>query len=306
MTMFKVSICICTRNRPDELDRALESISRSTIRVYETIVSDDSMNDETEVMVRSRYPQVKYTRGPRKGLGANRNHAVQLATGTHVLFMDDDVVLNETFLEKMRAYISNRPVAESVKLIVTGTEHHRGGRISTPHEQSFLGFQKIDYQSDQGLRTVVINSTLFPISVFDHILFDDQLVYGYDEVDIATRSSYGGYTIHFLKDAYNFHFPSQINRDYYKPFTEASRLYVTFKRYLYSERKIGKAVLFMILASAHNLAANVKRDARSSIGNTWRTLGLAYGYLINHMLARRRSAYSLQSNINSVKFKEHR
>lgn len=293
MDMFKVSICICTRNRPAELDMALQSLRRSTIRVYETIVSDDSTNDETETLVRRRYPEVKYTRGPRKGLGANRNHAVQLATGTHVLFMDDDVILEETFLEKMWAYIRKCPFEQSASMIVTGTEVNRG-RLVIPHEQSFLGFQKVPYQSGSNLRTIVINSTLFPSRVFDDILFDDQLVYGYDEVDIATRSSYAGFTIHLLKDAFNTHFPSQINRDYYKPYKEASRLYVTFKRYLFSERKYAKAVLFMILASFHNVAVNIKHDARGSVMKSWRTLTLTYGYLFKHMLERRRSRYSRQ------------
>ena len=285
--VFKVSVCICTRNRPDELDRALASLMRSTIPVYETIVSDDSTNDETEIMVRSRYPEVKYTRGPRKGLGANRNHAVNLATGTNVLFIDDDVILEKRFLEKMWNYISARPLEESVKLIVTGTEHHRDGRVRLPHDQSFLGFQQVEYRSDQGLRSVVINSTLFPISVFDKLRFDDQLVYGYEEVDFALRSSYEGYKIHLLRDAFNMHYPSPANRNYYKPFKDASRLYVTFKRYLYSERKAAKAVIYLIVATAHNVLTNLKRNVLCGLVTSWRTFRLACSYIRNDRKARR-------------------
>jgi len=285
--LFKVSICICTRNRPADLDTALQSLGRSTIRVYETIVSDDSTNDETEELVHSRYPEVKYTRGPRKGLGANRNHAVQFASGTHVLFMDDDVMLHEKFLETMWSYISSQPLEDSARLIVTGTELHRGGRYVFPRDQNFLGFQSVPYQSEIGLRTIVINSTLFPINVFDKLRFDDQLVYGYDEVDIATRCSFSGYTIHLLKNAYNMHFPSKINRDYYKPYKEASRLYVTLKRYVYSERKYLKAALFFLLAFAHTMLANFKRDVRNCVTTSWRTFRLACGYYNNYRLASR-------------------
>ena len=42
---------------------------------------------------------MKYLEGPRKGLGANRNNILRAITGSHVLFIDDDVVLNEKFLE---------------------------------------------------------------------------------------------------------------------------------------------------------------------------------------------------------------
>lgn len=45
--MSKVSICICTMNRPTDLRRCLESIKRSGMRPYEVIVSDDSSEELT-------------------------------------------------------------------------------------------------------------------------------------------------------------------------------------------------------------------------------------------------------------------
>ena len=96
---FNVSVCICTRNRPQELSKALHSVERSTYPAFEVIVSDDSTNDDTKKLMISHFPTVKYLEGPRKGLGANRNNVLKSVTGSHVLFIDDDVVLHENFLE---------------------------------------------------------------------------------------------------------------------------------------------------------------------------------------------------------------
>ena len=39
---LNISVCICTRNRPDDLSKALKSVERSTYPAFEVIVSDDS------------------------------------------------------------------------------------------------------------------------------------------------------------------------------------------------------------------------------------------------------------------------
>ena len=103
---FKVSVCICTRNRPQELSKALHSVERSTYPAFEVIVSDDSTNDETKKLIISHFSTVKYLDGPRKGLGANRNNILKAVTGSQVLFIDDDVILNENFLDGNNTFSS--------------------------------------------------------------------------------------------------------------------------------------------------------------------------------------------------------
>ena len=98
---FAVSVLICTRNRPAELGRALESVARSTLPVHQVVVSDDS-SDNRSRRVTEAVPDVVWTAGPRVGLGANRNHALRMASGSHVLFIDDDVELGEEFLPLVR------------------------------------------------------------------------------------------------------------------------------------------------------------------------------------------------------------
>lgn len=287
---YQVSVCICTRNRPEELKKALESLERSTYPIFEFIVSDDSTNQNTQSLINSHFPKVKYLSGPRRGLGANRNNALKAVTGSHVLFIDDDVILGENFLgtifADLEAY-SNQAGEEIYQIIVTGLEKTKG-ELVFPHEQDFLGFQKIDYREGDSLKTVVINSAVFPRCLFDKVLFDEKLVYGCDEVDFTTRAVKEGFKILLCPDAVNFHFPSTVNRDFYKPYHEASRLYVTFKRYFSTEKKRLKALAYLGIASVHTVAHTLKIEGLRGILKPIQTFRTVASYVVREYLTERK------------------
>jgi len=288
---YQVAVCICTRNRPEELQKALDSLERSTYPIFEIIVSDDSTNEDTKALVTSHFPNVKYLAGPRRGLGANRNNVLKAVTGSYVLFIDDDVLLGEQFLEtifsSLEGYINKEGREKENKIIVTGLEN-QNGEIVFPHEQDFLGFQKIDYQEGDTLMTVVINSAIFPSSLFQKVLFDEKLVYGCDEVDFTTRAVQEGFKILLCPDAINFHFPSKINRDFYQPYHEASRLYVTFKRYFSTEKKKLKALVYLGLASAHTWVYTIKVEGLRGILKPIQTFRTVASYVFQEYLTERK------------------
>jgi glycosyltransferase involved in cell wall biosynthesis len=277
---FSLSVCICTRNRPNDLRLALESIRHSAYPVLEVIVSDDSTNDETEQLLLD-YPEAIYVRGPRVGLGANRNNALRQVSGSHVLFIDDDVIIGRSFVHAVLRELERFKPAQRQSVIVTGPENNRG-RLIYPNNTNFLGFQRIPYQQGEALRTIVINCTVFPRSLFEQVVFDEQLVYGYDEVDVAGRALQYGYRIVLCDEAVNEHYPSAVNRDYYNDYKEASRLYVTLKRYALTEKKRLKAISFMLVAAAHTLASAWKREGIRGWGRTWNTLRIAAGYYLRN------------------------
>jgi GT2 family glycosyltransferase len=279
---YQVAVCICTRNRPEELKKALDSLDDSTYPIFEVIVSDDSTNNDTQILIASHFPKVKYLAGPRRGLGANRNNALKAVTGSHVLFIDDDVILGEQFLETVFAESEafyKKEGEETYKIIVTGIEK-TNGEFVFPHEQDFLGFQKIDYREGDALKTVVINSAVFPRCLFDKVLFDEKLVYGCDEVDFTTRAVKNGFKILLCTDAVNLHFPSTINRDFYQPYHEASRLYVTFKRYFSTENKRLKALAYLGIASAHTMAHTLKLEGLRGILKSIQTFRTVAFYVV--------------------------
>ncbi|TFE22643.1 glycosyltransferase family 2 protein [Cohnella luojiensis] len=290
---YHFTVCICTRNRPDDLSNALRSLERSKVKIHEIIVSDDSTDIRTEQLVKSNFPNVHYLPGPKIGLSANRNHAIRAATGTHLLFIDDDVKMVNDFFVKISEVLRRNDRVYGNKVIITGLEN-KNGSIIYPHNQTFLGFQSRPYKDEEPLKTIVINSTVFPITLFKEILFDEQLIYGYEEVDIATRAVQKGYSILLSKETINYHYPSEINRDFYKSYITTSRIYATFKRYLFTERKWFKALSFFIVALIHTILHGIKVEGSKGFLSSLRTISNSINYILIDMKKKR----SHKTNIN--------
>lgn len=279
-----VSVCICTRNRPEDLSKALKSVERSTYRAFEVIVSDDSTNDETKNLVVVQFPKVKYLEGPRKGLGANRNNALKTVKGSHVLFIDDDVVLNENFLEIVCNRLAKYAEQESIDNVIISGIENKNGQLVFPGEQSFLGYQNVSYKEGDRIRTVVINSAVFPFTLFRNTLFDEKLVYGNDEVDLTTRATQKGYKVILCPEALNFHYPSEVNRGYYEPYHDSTRIYVTFKRYFATENNTLKALIYLPYAYTYAAARNFKYRGLRSFSETLNTFSMSLKFITDEFL----------------------
>jgi glycosyltransferase involved in cell wall biosynthesis len=225
--------------------------------VHQVIVSDDG-DDDTARAICEEFG-VTYLRGPRRGLCANRNNAISEVTGTHVLFLDDDARLGKDFLARAITRLDRmRRESGNDMVIVTGRELRPDGHRTEARDQSFLGFQEVAYSPLSEMHTVVINAALFPASLFERIRFDEQIRYGYDEVDVTTRAVALGYYIAAEPDAINEHRPSPTSRDGYDRVIDASRLYVTLKRYAQTDRSPMRALAFCIVAPTHLFAAAIK------------------------------------------------
>jgi GT2 family glycosyltransferase len=227
-------------------------------------------------MVRGEFGWAQYVEGPRRGLGANRNCALSGATGEFVLFMDDDACMGGRFLESALRARARGETPERV--IVSGCVLEQG-QVIRAHDQSFLGYQNIPYRPGQKLRTIVMSSALFPRKLFDLVRFDENLVYGYDEVDIASQALRHGYQIVHSDEAVNSHHPSVVNRAGYRSHADASRLYVTFKRYARCERAYAKAAMFLVLAPLHCVVAATRRRGLSGLRDGWLTVRSAARFM---------------------------
>lgn len=266
----------------------LQSIARSARPVDRVIVSDDGDDGATATVCARAAQEVQYVRGPGRGLGPNRNHALRHAEQDLLLFLDDDCLFGADFLARALACLTSNERAYGVgRVIVSGAEKTPRQERKLPGAQTFLGFQSRAYEDHDVLTSININCTLFPRSVFDRYLFDPQIRYGYDEVDIATRAAKGGYRIVLCPDAVNDHRPSPHSREDYETFKTASRFYVTLKRYALTERRYLRALAFVVLAPLHAVISGARhrglRGARDALSAAW----LAAGYLRLHVAGAR-------------------
>jgi GT2 family glycosyltransferase len=85
-----VSVVIATRNRKDELRRALNSATALTSQP-EILVIDDASDDGTCEMVREEFPAVRlFSHCERRGYVVRRNEGARIALGDVLVSIDDD------------------------------------------------------------------------------------------------------------------------------------------------------------------------------------------------------------------------
>ncbi len=88
------TVAIVTRNRRDELRRALRSAAAQTVPC-ELIVVDDCSEDGTAEMVAAEFPNARLHRSERReGTLIQRNRAVRMARAAIVFFLDDDAAFS--------------------------------------------------------------------------------------------------------------------------------------------------------------------------------------------------------------------
>ena len=95
------SVVIPTFERPQDLQAALIALSQKKQlykKPFEIIVSDDSNDDRSRLLIESKFNGVKWTPGKRNGPAGNRNSGAKIANGEWLIFIDDDCIPVPNFL----------------------------------------------------------------------------------------------------------------------------------------------------------------------------------------------------------------
>jgi|WetSurMetagenome_2_1015567.scaffolds.fasta_scaffold317821_1 glucosyl-dolichyl phosphate glucuronosyltransferase len=103
-----ISVLICTFNRSGSLSKTLDSVGSQLMPpsvAWEVVVIDNNSSDQTKQVVESyclRNPALfRYVFEARQGLSRARNAGVRVARGQIVVFTDDDVIAEPTWLERL-------------------------------------------------------------------------------------------------------------------------------------------------------------------------------------------------------------
>ena len=129
-----VSIVLPTRNRPDDLSRCLESISKqATSRPVEIVVVDNDPDSGVTPPVVARFPAARLVKEWRKGLSYARNAGILASRGDLIVATDDDVTVPEQWLERLVA-----PFSDPSVMVVTGNVLPVA--LDTPSQQIFEAY----------------------------------------------------------------------------------------------------------------------------------------------------------------------
>lgn len=90
--MKKISVCIPSYKRPDNIKRLLQSIAIQTFKDYEVVITDDSPDDSVKSVVDqfSELPIFYFQNEKPLGTPANWNYAISLARAEWIKIMHDD------------------------------------------------------------------------------------------------------------------------------------------------------------------------------------------------------------------------
>ncbi|HXM57702.1 MAG TPA: glycosyltransferase family A protein [Candidatus Dormibacteraeota bacterium] len=107
-----VSVVICTRDRPDTIGAALDSVLAQDYPDFEVLVIDQSRGDETAQIVdraRERFPRIRSVRLRTPGLSRAYNAGVREAAADLLAFTDDDVVAPPDWLRSIVNAFASHP-----------------------------------------------------------------------------------------------------------------------------------------------------------------------------------------------------
>ncbi len=152
-----LTVVICTRDRPELLEKCLQSILRlrvSQSRCFQILVVDNAPSSgATRELVRS-LSEVGYVLEPKPGLDFARNRALAEVTTEKVAFVDDDAVVDIGWVSGLEAAWAHDPSAVAVTGQVLPLELATNAQLIFEESGGFRrGFQTTRYSGQTRDRT---------------------------------------------------------------------------------------------------------------------------------------------------------
>lgn len=223
-----ISVIVPTFNRCSYLREAVESLNRQNLSkdLFEVIVVDNGSNDETHYVVDRAMQEyldlkISYIYEPEPGLLSGRHKGAMVAKGDILVFIDDDIIADENWLESIAASFKrkdvlivggrNLPKYESgpAKWLKWFWSDHQFGK--TCGHLSLLDFGDEEHTIDPryvwGLNFAIRRDTLFELGGFhpDCVPPDVQYFQGDGETGLTIKAQERGMTALYQPKALVYH-----------------------------------------------------------------------------------------------------
>jgi GT2 family glycosyltransferase len=117
-TTPSVALVICTRNRPEALEKCLFAIGSLSPKPDEIVVVDNDPSTGATLAVASAFPGIRYVPEPRAGLSVARNTGIRHCTSDLVAFTDDDVIVHSAWVGAVRRVFHDPQVSAMTGLVL--------------------------------------------------------------------------------------------------------------------------------------------------------------------------------------------
>mgnify|MGYP001822179522 CR=1 FL=1 len=105
-----ISIVMCTRDRPEKIDRSLAGLVRLAPQADEIILVDNAPSTNATQKISQKYKGVQYILEPRPGLSIARNTGLRACSGEIIAFTDDDVSVPPAWIAHIEAAFSSKDI----------------------------------------------------------------------------------------------------------------------------------------------------------------------------------------------------
>lgn len=227
-----ITAVIPTRNRPQDLIKAVDSIMAQTRLPEELLIVDQSADCQSRDMVKALMANnaaIKLTYvldSGISGLVEAKHVAANMALGDIVCFLEDDVVLEPEFLEQIMLGFERNPKMMGCCGVITNPPSQPGFYSVLFHffHKGIYRDKRVGiYGFNQGHCHLLIESdfisgglSAWRRAVFAEVPFDwANGFHMYEDIDFSTRVSryYGGH-LYINPNARLAHYCSPINRDF--------------------------------------------------------------------------------------------
>lgn len=209
------TVVICTRERPDDLERCLEALSAMADRAEIMVIDNAPVTDGTRLVV-ERFSDVRYVLEPRKGLDNARNAALKLVASEVIAFIDDDAVADPSWLRNLLRNFED-PLVMAVGGLTMALTLEAPAQVAFQQLGGFTrGFKRQVYdastvdpfdawQAAAGVNLAIRRSVADVIGPFDPALDAGTLSCAGGDTDYCRRILIAGYRIVYDPQALNWH-----------------------------------------------------------------------------------------------------
>ncbi len=213
--MYTYSIVICTKDRPERLSSLLASLrgqhtSPILRKKTEILVVDSSRNTQSKTLIELLrqdigFPIRRFV-SPKKGISFARNIGTRKARGTHICFIDDDIVLPPHWLRTLNhtvaKYHSGKciyygPIQARFPLSISSSRFVQDALRATPWVFTSLTHKSRPFTANVCIHRSVFQKIGLFREVFGNCEGEVRLPYGEDP-DFFVRATHYRIRFHYI------------------------------------------------------------------------------------------------------------
>lgn len=239
----KVSIVILNYNGCKHTINCLDLLAKISYKDKEIILYNNGSTDDTGIMVKKRFPEVKLIeRIGNIGFCRGNNDALQYCRGKYILFLNNDTLVTKNFLEPLIKRMEERKdigIVQPKIILWKDKKLQAGGSFFT--NTGFLyhyGYGKNPKDRKYNVPMPIFSANgscmLVKREVIGKIgLFDEDYFSYLEETDFCHRALLSGYQVWYEPKGVIYHLGSMDNRQY----KQSATLYNAFRNRLTTHLK---------------------------------------------------------------------